>query len=263
LTIYFRNNDGNITNLNGLFKENANILAKNYNCDVIENVYNIQDDDTVFIYGSHSCPTELLYYKRNKNIQYIIIQTENINSIVFNNKDYIRLLKDNTVWDWSYYNKNELENRYNISVDNVFDFKFYKINDFNNKDRPIDLFFCGGENEFRKNMLNSIQTEFPSLNCKFLLNYNLSDNNKLTEMLKLSKVVLNIPFHQPSALATHRINKAIACGCKVYSIPSCDKILDEKYKDIIEFDDDLVVLIKKSFKQFNTSQSITEDSCNE
>lgn len=258
LDIFFRNSKGDFVNLNGLFEENAKILADIYNCEVINNIYMASENETIIVFGSHSSPLEILNYKTEKNVNYIIIQTENLNSTFAFNDNYIKLLKMSTVWDWSYYNKDVLKIKYDISVDDIYTFKFYKI--VSDKKRTIDLFFCGGHNKNRKTILSNIQKKFPNLNCKFILDYNLCDNKELTEILKITKVVLNIPFYQQSVLATHRINKALACGCQVYSIPSCDKILDEQYEkcDNVEFDENLINLIEKNFKSNELQINLNE-----
>jgi hypothetical protein len=48
-----------------------------------------------------------------------------------------------------------------------------------------------------------------------------------------------MPYYEENALETHRINKALACGCQVVSTFSKDKDADEFYKDYIYFADDL------------------------
>ena len=82
---------------------------------------------------------------------------------------------------------------------------------------------------------------------------NFSDLNK-----KLSQVkyVINLPYYKNNSLETHRINKALASGCQVISIPSSDIYLNEKYKDFVHFVNDLndfcpllELIPKKSYKE--------------
>jgi len=53
------------------------------------------------------------------------------------------------------------------------------------------------------------------------------------------KVVLNIPYYNDNALETHRIHKALACGCKVISMPSADEDTNEFYKKFITITDNI------------------------
>jgi len=71
------------------------------------------------------------------------------------------------------------------------------------------------------------------------LEWKHGSSDSLTKILSQSKVVLNMPFYQDNALETHRINKALACGCQVVSTFSKDKDADDFYKDYIYFADDL------------------------
>ena len=62
----------------------------------------------------------------------------------------------------------------------------------------------------------------------------------LTEELLNVKYVLNIPFYPRSALETHRINKALSCGCQVISQPSADSELNDRYRDYIYMRKDII-----------------------
>jgi len=52
-------------------------------------------------------------------------------------------------------------------------------------------------------------------------------------------VVLNIPYYENNSLETHRIHKALACGCKVVSLKSAEDDANEFYKDYITITDDI------------------------
>ena len=52
------------------------------------------------------------------------------------------------------------------------------------------------------------------------------------------KIVLNIPFYEHKVLETHRINKALSCGCKVVAKKSGDETTDNLYEDYVYFVDD-------------------------
>jgi len=62
----------------------------------------------------------------------------------------------------------------------------------------------------------------------------------MTKKLKKAKYVLNIPYHTHNILETHRINKALSCGCDVVSLYSGDKITDDFYEDYVYMTHDIV-----------------------
>jgi hypothetical protein len=240
-----------VLNLHKLFKENSNCLARELDCEVVENFDNIENNETVYIFGGHTNPMDLMKKQIRYKLKYIIIQTENINSNVFTkNYEYLNLLSGSEVWDWSYYNQNYLQNKYKLNITKIYDFEFEKIDSdiILNSKRNIDIFFCGLENKYRKEILENIKKTYPSLKCLFSLNYSLTDPEQLTKILLRSKYVLNLPYYNPSVLATHRINKALSCGCKVISEYSCDDKLDKSYKDKIILTDNVVKSIGQEFK---------------
>jgi hypothetical protein len=73
--------------------------------------------------------------------------------------------------------------------------------------------------------------------------YDFSNNhlgfNEINNKLANVKYVINLPYYKNNSLETHRINKALASGCQVISIPSSDPYLNDKYKDYVHFVNDL------------------------
>ena len=237
-----------VLNLNILFKENAECLAKELGCNVVENFDRVENDETIYIFGGHTKPVELIRKQMRKKLNYVIIQTENIESDVFKlDLNYLNLLFGSTIWDWSYYNKDYLEKKYKFKIDKIYNFEFEKVEN-NLYPRNIDIFFCGAENNYRKELLSKIKKDYPKLKCFFSLNYNLTDPEQLNKILTRSKYILNIPYYSPSVLATHRINKALSCGCKVISEYSCDSKLDHEYKDKIIFTNDIYNKVGQIFE---------------
>ena len=57
-------------------------------------------------------------------------------------------------------------------------------------------------------------------------------------------MVLKIPYYDKNALETHRIHKALACGCKVISLPSADEDANEFYKEYITITNDIDLSIE-------------------
>jgi len=57
-----------------------------------------------------------------------------------------------------------------------------------------------------------------------------------------------MPYYEDNALETHRINKALACGCQVVSLKSSDEDANQFYDDYIYFCDDIEECLEKYFK---------------
>jgi hypothetical protein len=112
------------------------------------------------------------------------------------------------------------------------------------KERPYDVCFIGSKNERREKIIQDLQDQYPHLT--FYVDYDWSHKNSdsLTKILHECKVVLNIPYYNVNALETHRIHKALACGCKVISMPSSDEDANEFYKNYITITDDFDLSIE-------------------
>jgi hypothetical protein len=228
-----------------IFWENAEILAKKIGTKAHLGfptwprclLEDFEEGEVVFFFGSHEQADLLSYYQEKLNLNYIIFQSENIESSAFcPESGYVSLLKENTVLDWSYSNMEKLEERYEVCAKGLFAFEFLQ-NKSVSMGRDIDVFFAGASNENRLNILKRIRDEYPNLNCHFDLAYNLVEPEKISKILRRTKWVLNIPYYNEAPLATHRINKALSAGCGVISPFSYDKKLDDLYSEFVHFGD--------------------------
>lgn len=217
------------------FIENANELSKELNIPV---VYVLEPNKCYGVFSSHDCAKELLEGQIRQHISYVIYQTENIESIYFKNKYYIELLKRNKVLQYSPYTSNKCKELYNINCDGYFNFKYEKksrtttVADGDGTPlRDIDILFFGCITKKRYDILKEIQNTF-NLNI-----YVTGDafNEDLENLLFRSKYVINISAYENSVLETHRINKALALGCKVISNYSVDEKMNTKYKEHVVF----------------------------
>jgi hypothetical protein len=82
----------------------------------------------------------------------------------------------------------------------------------------------------------------------FDFNWQHSSSDKLTTLYHKAKVVINIPYYEQNALESHRINKALACGCDVISLKSCDEEANAFYNDYVYFCDDIEDGLDRYFK---------------
>lgn len=218
-----------------IFNENANILAKRMNIPYIID-FIPKKDDLIIIFGAHEQANALYALQEQIKFKCILIQSEQYESKIFDNKFYIELLKNNYILDWSRYNIERFKQQMDIKV---YSFYYYDFFMFEHKNRPIDFFFCGAHSPEREFRLNQFKLQNPGFTYEFDFSNNHLLFNELNNKLAKVKYVINLPYYKNNSLETHRINKALASGCQVISIYSSDLYLNEKYKDYIHFVNDL------------------------
>ena len=218
-----------------IFNENANILAKRMNIPYVVD-FIPKKDDLIIIFGAHEQANALYALQEQIKFKCIIIQSEQYESKIFDNKFYIELLKNNYLLDWSRYNIERFKKQMDIKI---YSFYFYDFFMFEHKNRPIDFFFCGAHSPEREFRLNQFKLQNPGFTYEFDFSNNHLSFNDLNNKLAKVKYVINLPYYKNNSLETHRINKALASGCQVISIYSSDLYLNEKYKDYIHFVNDL------------------------
>lgn len=218
-----------------IFNENANILAKRMNIPYVVD-FIPKKDDLIIIFGAHEQANTLYALQEQIKFKCILIQSEQYESKIFDNKFYIELLKNNYLLDWSRYNIERFKKQMDIKV---YSFYFYDFFMFEHKNRPIDFFFCGAHSPEREFRLNQFKLQNPGFTYEFDFSNNHLSFNELNNKLAKVKYVINLPYYKNNSLETHRINKALASGCQVISIYSSDLYLNEKYKDYVHFVNDL------------------------
>jgi len=236
-----------------IFNENANILAKRLNIPYITN-FNPVENDLIIMFGAHEQANNLYLLQDQIKFNCIIIQSEQYESNIFDNKYYIELLKNNYVLDWSKYNIERFKKQIDIKV---YSFYYYDYFVMENTNRQIDFFFCGAYSPEREFQLNKFKSQNPGYTFEFDFSGNHSGFSELNAKLLNVKYVLNVPYYKNNSLETHRINKALSSGCQVISIPSSDAYLNDKYKDYVHFVNDLTdfcplleMIPKKDYKDF-------------
>ena len=221
-----------------VFNENAVVLSQK-NKWTLEKDFNPQANDLYIVFGAHELSHQLLeiQYRKNNSFGYVILNSEQIHSQFFKNKYYIKLMKNNVVCDYNTLTSDYLRQNFEIKVFSYYHFEFMKFAE--EPQRIYDVCFIGSKNQHREETLNKLQDQLPNLKFYIDLDWKHSSSESLTKILSQSKVVLNMPFYEDNALETHRINKALACGCQVVSTFSKDKDADDFYKDYVYFADDL------------------------
>ena len=222
-----------------IFNENAIVLSQKFKWK-LETDFDPQPNDLYIVYGAHELAHQLLevQFRKNNSFGYIIMNSEQTESQFLKNKYYLSLMKRNIVFDYNTLTTEYLKENHGIKVLSYFFFEFMKFN-IETNDRPYDVAFIGSKNERRETLIQDLQKKHPDL--KFYVDFEWKHKNadSLTKILQQCKVVLNIPYYENNPLETHRIHKALACGCEVISLKSVDEDANEFYKDYITITDDI------------------------
>jgi len=220
-----------------VFNENTIVLSQKFGWS-LEKEFNPQPKDLYIVLGAHELAHQLLeiQIRKNNSFGYIILNSEQIESQFMKNKYYISLMKKNVVFDYNTLTANFLKETFDIKVLSYFFFEFMKFDI--KKERIYDIAFIGSKNERREKILKDLQEQYPNLNFYIDFDWKHKAPESLTDILHQCTTVLNIPYYENNSLETHRIHKALACGCKVISMPSSDEDANEFYKDYIHFTDD-------------------------
>lgn len=227
-----------VVSFHSIFNENAILLANRLRVPFVTEL-NPQDGDILIVFGAHEQADKLYLIQDLKKIHYILIQTEQFPSKVFDNKYYMELVQRNAMLDWSRFNVERIKTKI---ITKVYDFYFFdfmvpELTEW--EDRPIDFFFCGAGNEERKKLLDKFQKENPNSTFEIDFNYAYINPILLVEKLKNVKYVLNLPFYEENSLETHRIHRALSAGCEVVSLYSKDTFMNKQYEPYVHFVKDL------------------------
>lgn len=223
-----------VVSFHSIFNENAIILANRLRVPFITEL-NPQDGDIIVVFGAHEQADKLYLIQDIKRIHYILIQTEQFPSKVFDNKYYMELIQKNALLDWSRFNVERIKSKLSTKVYAFyfFDFMVPEIPEW--EDRPIDFFFCGAGNDARKKLLEDFQKDNPTATVEVDFNYSYINPLLLVEKLKKVKYVINLPFYEENSLETHRIHRALSVGCEVVSLYSKDTFMNKQYEPYVHF----------------------------
>jgi len=224
-----------ILNFHEIFSENAFCLSKHLGIELLKE-FQPERDHTYIIFGAHDQAAALHSIQvSNPYFKYIIINTEPPQSNHLRNKYYLSLMKNNIVFDYHHISSAYLSTL-NIRVFAQYLFEFPVNN--SSVERDIDILFIGSKSDRREAVYKNLLKRYPTKNIVFHLDWAHSNQNELNKELSRAKVVINIPYYDSKILETHRINKALACGCKVVSLYSGEKATDDFYDKYIHLTHD-------------------------
>jgi hypothetical protein len=233
-----------------VFNENAVVMSKKFDWN-LENEFNPQAGDLYIVFGGHELAHQLLevQFRKNSSFGYIIMNSEQINSQFFRNKYYIQLMKRNVVFDYNTITSDYLKKAHEVKCLSFYFFEFMKFNSETN-DRPYDITFIGSKTEDRVKLMKDLEEEFNDLKFYIDFDWKHASPQSMTDVLHKSKVVLNLAYYtQSRPLESHRINKALACGCDVVSTLSDDPDANDFYKDYCYMTDDVKNTLYKYFNE--------------
>lgn len=225
-----------ILNFNQIFSECASCLSQRLGIDIIGD-FSPQSGHTYILFGAHEQAAALNSIQLSNPIfKYILINSEPPQSNHLRNKYYIQLMKNNIVCDYNPISTIYLKSLA-IKVFCQYNFEFFSS--LSEAPRDIDILFVGSRSDRREKICERLKERYPDKNIVFEMDWKHTDPNKLNELLYRAKTVLNIPYYDSGILETHRINKALSCGCEVVSLYSGHKATDTFYSRYIYMVHDL------------------------
>ena len=224
---------------NSIFNENAVVMSQKFKW-TLETTFDPQPNDLYIVLGAHELAYQLLeaQIRKNNSFGFIILNSEQIHSQFMKNKYYISLMKKNIVFDYNARTAQYLKETFDIKVLSYFFFEFMRF-EVERKERKYDVCFIGSRTPKREKVLKDLQEQYPNLNFYIDFDWKHKAPESMTDILHECKVVLNIPYYENNALETHRINKALSCGCKVISMSSSDEDANQFYKKYITITDSI------------------------
>ena len=227
-----------------IFNENAVVMSKKFGWS-LEKEFNPQPKDLYVVFGAHEMAHHLLeiQYRLGNTFGFIVMNSEQRDSQFMKNKYYVSLMKRNVVMDYNTLTSAYLKETFDIKILSYFYFEFMKFN-LETNERPYDVCFIGSRTPKREKILKELQEQYSELTFYIDFDWKHKNSDSLTKILHDCKVVLNIPYYNLNALETHRIHKALACGCKVISLPSADEDTNEFYKKYITITENIDLSIE-------------------
>lgn len=167
------------------------------------------------------------------NCIFSIYQTEQINTSARYNQyianNYLSLFNNaRRIYDYS------MENITNLSAfRDVYFLPFYvNLLSIENSHKDIDIFFCGVMNSRRHSIITALRKEFPQLNIQIATNI---WGGKLTEVIKRSRICLNLHYYASPVLEIARIHEFLPYNVHIISESTTDSDIMHLYESSISF----------------------------
>ena len=233
-----------------IFNEMAFSISQRFKFELVKD-FNPKEGDIYIVLGAHEKAVELYMMQKqmNNSIGYIIYNSEQAGSDFWKNKYYVMLCKENVVFNYSIQLAKELEKKFKISTHSFFNWDFLTWENIEKDEEKYDIVFVGAKSEHREEIHQKLLQDHPNKKILFSYDGTYLAPEKLTKLLQNTKILLNIPYYKDNILATHRLNKAISCGCCVLSTYSNDDDMNEYYKDFVYFGNNIPKLVKRFYEE--------------
>ena len=161
------------------------------------------------------------------------------------NDEYIRRLRNALeIWDYSMQNIMNITNLFKkkglkmpkiryVPITYLPIFYTAEIANATNVTKDIDVLFYGSINDRREKIIADLQKADSKLNIYFG-GYNLWGKDR-DDLIKRSKIVLNIHFYADPILETTRLAPLVSQEAFVISEPSSDRLLDKFWSSMVTF----------------------------
>lgn len=222
-------------------------------CNIVKDI--IEDDEDIYVIFGLNNFTEHSCLPKN----YIAVQLEQsgVPNTNWFTPLYFKLLNGAIeVWDYSIRNVNNLKKHITVPLVYVplLYMKHLTYEERLVTKKDIDILFMGAMNNRREDILNKLREN--GLNVYMADTYNLWDEER-NNIVKRSKILLNIHYYESAILETTRLSYALSLGeCFVVSEPSTDKLLDREYSKFVEFGSNVEEIVKKCKKILEMSEEM-------
>jgi len=187
--------------------------------------------------------------------KFIVYQVEQSTSNWFTKKYLNYLQKSNYIWEFSMKNKILYNNIDNINIDNkitymLMPFYYEKLESSHFDKCEFDIFFYGTCNVRRKNILNILSKKY-NIKIGFSLYGQLKE-----EMIKKSKIILNLHYYRDCALESCRLNEILQYNKIIISEKPTisDKDNQQLYENLVIFIDEIsdnLVNLEQLYEKIN------------
>lgn len=162
---------------------------------------------------------------KNKNKKFIIYQLEQLNKIRLDT-NLVNLSEK--IFDYT-----EINRKIYTNFEILYPpFSFYE-NLSQKEKKEYDILFYGCMNQRRKHILMQVKKKIPNINMMIVNNVK---GEKLYDLIKKSKIVLNISFYKPAIFEICRINEIIPFGTFIISeLNLIDAYTKQLFEDKIVF----------------------------
>lgn len=221
-TSYLKNVSENFKNMLNHFFFSQQKISLYFSEKELEN----SNDDFYILIGAQFF-RNIYRIMKNKNKKFIIYQLEQLNKIRLDT-NLVNLSEK--IFDYT-----EMNRKIYTNFEILYPpFSFYEnLSQKEKEKKEYDILFYGCMNQRRKHILMQVKKKIPNINMMIVNNVK---GEKLYDLIKKSKIVLNISFYKPAIFEICRINEIIPFGTFIISeLNLIDAYTKQLFEDKIVF----------------------------